>query len=143
MAGLVGFIIPNRIQPVVLLTKSSFSILLLLLCLHVSIVYLPYQTSSLLHKNHKGLILQCTYSRQTPPLKHTPLVKGPTHEPPHRVTIFYGNSLFKSFLSPANSTGYQRKRDYQSAPCLAFIAFIAPLSRPSHLPSLCCCISLC
>lgn len=38
MAGLVGFIIPNRIQPVVLLTKSSFSmlLLLLLLCLHVS-----------------------------------------------------------------------------------------------------------
>lgn len=35
MAGLVGFIIPNRIQPVVLLTKSSFS-MLLLLCLHVS-----------------------------------------------------------------------------------------------------------
>lgn len=37
MAGLVGFIIPNRIQPVVLLTKSSFS-MLLLLCLHVSII---------------------------------------------------------------------------------------------------------
>lgn len=110
MAGLVGFIIPNRIQPVVLLTKSSFS-MLLLLCLHVSSIrYLPYQTSSLLHKNHKGLILQCTYSRQTPPLKHTPLVKGPTHEPPHRVTIFDGNSLLKSFLSPANSTGYQRKK---------------------------------
>lgn len=76
------------------------------------LVYLPYmyQTASLLHKNHKGLILTCTYSRQTPPLKHTPLVKGPTHEPPHRVTIFDGNSLFKSFLSPANSTGYQRKK---------------------------------
>lgn len=76
----------------------------------IQYMYLPYQTSSLLHKNHKGLILQCTYSRQTPPLKHTPLVKGPTHEPPHRVTIFDGNSLLKSFLSPANSTGYQRKK---------------------------------
>lgn len=92
------------------------------------LLYLPYmyQTSSLLHKNRKGLILQCTYSRQTPPLKHTPLVKGPTHEPPHRVTIFDGNSLLKSFLSPANSTGYQRKKETINL----HLAFIAPLSRP-------------
>lgn len=109
------------------------------------LLYLPYmyQTSSHLHKNHKGLILTCTYSRQTPPLKHTPLVKGPTHEPPHRVTIFYGNSLSKSLLSPANSTGYQRKKETINLHLAFKLAFIAPLSRPSHLPSLCCCISLC
>lgn len=104
------------------------------------LVYLPYQTSSLLHKNHnnhKGLILTCTYSRQTPPLKHTPLVKGPTHEPPHRVTIFYGNSLSKSLLSPANSTGYQRKKETINL----HLALLSLLPSPVPLTSRLCAVA--
>lgn len=136
MAGLVGFIIPNRIQPVVLLTKSSFSVDCKRYCC-IYYIYVLYQTSSLLHKNHKGLILQCTYSRQTPPLKHTPLVKGPTHEPPHRVTIFYGNSLSKSLLSPANSTGYQRKKETINL----HLALLSLLPSPVPLTSRLCAVA--